>query len=391
MSDKWLDELTNQHVRELIPYQSARRLFSAKSQLTANSNAQDNKITKQLWLNANESPSADQFELDSSHFNRYPDCQPEEVISAYASYAKLQSEQIVCTRGADEGIELIIRAFCEAGLSKVLVCPPTYGMYAISAQTFNVGVELAPLKSDFSLDLHAMEQCVGKVNVVFLCSPNNPTGTRLKQKDIIAVLRMFAGKALVVLDEAYIEFDISEQQTELLKSYPNLIILRTLSKAFALAGIRCGFVLSSSAICTSLMKVIAPYPIAAPVAQIAAQALSNDGLASMEARVEHTQSSIESITTRLNSISDISLVGDTKANFVLFKSAKNKELMQYLVENGIIIRDQSKQVALQDCLRITTGSEKENQSLLAAIDDFFARQNKAQADLPLNEKDREAS
>ncbi|WP_371195545.1 histidinol-phosphate transaminase [Glaciecola sp. SC05] len=365
---KWLNDLTNLHVRELKPYESARRLFSAGD---ATSNSAGNNSSQQIWLNANESPQADQYTVNSSAFNRYPDCQPLEVINAYAKYAGVNNKQLVATRGADEGIELIIRAYCAPGSSSVLICPPTYGMYAISAQTFNVGVHKAPLNPDFSLDIDAIAEHVGKVNVVFLCSPNNPTGTRIKQSDVLKVLELFSDKALVVLDEAYIEFDIDAQQTALLKRFSNLIILRTLSKAFALAGIRCGFVLSSQAICTTLMKVIAPYPVPAPVAQVAAQALNENGILTMRKRVEDLQTSLQSIFQTLHSYTDITVCGDTKANFLLFKSEHNPALMQYLVQQGVIIRDQSKQLNLQNCLRITVGSPVENDKLLGLIDTFF--------------------
>ncbi|MBT1449896.1 histidinol-phosphate transaminase [Glaciecola sp. XM2] len=358
---KWLENITNDHVLALTPYESARRLFSSEQ----------NQSAGQVWLNANEAPSAQDYQIDSTLFNRYPDCQPLEVIGAYAKYSGLSKQQIVATRGADEGIELVIRAFCEPGKSSVLVCPPTYGMYAISAQTFNVGVERAPLNQDFSLDLATIETYVGKVNVVFLCSPNNPTGTRLAQADIIAVLNMYKDKALVVLDEAYVEFDSDAEQTQLLQQYDNLLILRTLSKAFALAGIRCGFALSSAEICTTLLKVIAPYPVPAPVAQVASVALSENGVIVMRERVASLQTGIERIKSELANIPNITLVGDAKANFVLFKSDENPQLMRFLVENGVIIRDQSKQLNLQNCLRITVGSDAENTKLLSLIQRFF--------------------
>nr|WP_136252120.1 histidinol-phosphate transaminase [Ningiella ruwaisensis] len=369
----WLDALCNQHVRDLQPYESARRLFSSDGAGTGENS--------QIWLNANEAPEAEKIEIDSSLFNRYPDCQPPELIKAYVDYCGLAAlnaaaedanhARVIATRGADEGIELIIRGFCEAAKSSVLICPPTYGMYAISAQTFNVGVHKAPLKADFSLDIEAMSDYVGKVKVVFLCSPNNPTGTRIAQNDIIRVLELFKDKALVVLDEAYIEFDSAHAQIGLLKSYENLIILRTLSKAFALAGIRCGFLISRAAICDILMKVIAPYPVPAPVAQVARLALTSEGLSRMQERVQQLQSGIKFITERLKAICELEIVGDTKANFVLFRSAHNPKLMKYLVANGVIIRDQSKQLNLQNCLRITVGTPTQNARLIALIEKFF--------------------
>lgn len=356
---KWLDQLIPKHVQALTPYESARRLFSSSGS------------EKRIWMNANESPEADTFSLSSDLLNRYPDCQPKGLISAYAHYAGTDSQQVIATRGADEGIELIIRAFCPPNESSILVCPPTYGMYAISAQTFAVGVEVAPLLEDFSLNLSAIQDHVGKVNVVFLCSPNNPTGTALSKTQIKAVLEMYADKAIVVLDEAYIEFNQTTAQQNLLDKFDNLVILRTLSKGFALAGIRCGFILSSQAIKQVLLKVIAPYPISDPVAQIACQALSDHGIAKMRSRVDFLKQELTKMSSELENIPTVTLMGSQCGNFVLFKSEHNKELMQYLVSKNVLIRDQSKQLLLDRCLRISIGNKDENRQLLKLIQQFF--------------------
>jgi histidinol-phosphate aminotransferase len=360
----WLSKLTVEHINALTPYESARRLFAGSG-----------ADTKQVWLNANESPFAGEYEVDSSVFNRYPDCQPDTVIKGYAKYAGLQAPQTLVTRGADEGIELIIRAFCEANTDSILICPPTYGMYAISAQTFNVGVEKSVLNDDFSLNLEDIYQHVGKVKAVFICSPNNPTGTSVSKRDIINVLEAFSGKAIVVVDEAYIEFDIEQSQSDLLEKYDNLVILRTLSKAFGLAGLRCGFTLASAEIIQTLLKVIAPYPIPAPVAQIASKALADDGLVKMQSDVLILKNELQALRTALNTIGDITIVGDINANFVLFKTQRKTELMAFLVENKMLIRDQSKQIKLDNCLRISIGSPEQNQQLLALIKAFFADGN----------------
>ncbi len=361
---KWLSELTLAHVNALTPYESARRLF-------AGSGADE----KQICLNANESPFSSEYSVDSSVFNRYPDCQPNTVINAYAQYAGLQASQTLVTRGADEGIELIIRAFCKAGKDSILICPPTYGMYAISAQTFDVGVKKALLNDDFSLNTDDILQYVGKVKAVFICSPNNPTGTSVVKADIVKVLSAFKNKAIVVVDEAYIEFDNEHTQTDLLAQHDNLVILRTLSKAFALAGLRCGFTLASPAIIKILLKVIAPYPIPDPVAQIASKALDDYGLAKMQKDVNVLKAELVSLQNQLQQIGDIKIVGDINANFILFRSTYKTDLMAYLVKNKMLIRDQSKQIKLDNCLRISVGSPKQNQILLVLIKAFFADGN----------------
>lgn len=363
----WLEKLTASHVRELTPYESARRLFTAS------------EGQERVWLNANESPTANEYAINSELLNRYPDCQPQAVLVAYSKYAQLLPEQITVTRGADEGIELLIRAFCQAGTDKVLICPPTYGMYAISAKTFNVGLETVPLNTDFSVNVDAVNAFAGKVKLVFLCSPNNPTGTIIPKADVEAILQAYKDKAIVVLDEAYIEFSSETKQTALLSQYPNLVILRTLSKGFALAGLRCGFVLSSASIKQILLKVIAPYPVPDPVAQIASQALTVSGIELMHNNVDTLSKELTILSEALTQISEITLVGAQRGNFVLFRSAHNKALMSFLVENNMLIRDQSKQIMLDNCLRISIGTQAQNAQLFTLISTFFEqiKNNKA--------------
>jgi histidinol-phosphate aminotransferase len=349
-----IDKLINDNLVPLKPYESARRLFSG---------GQD-------WLNANESPFANEYSVDSSNFNRYPSCQPTAVVEGYADYAGLDAESVLVTRGADEGIELLIRTFCTPGKDRILICPPTYGMYAISAETCDVGVETIPLNEDFSINVNAI--CASEdVNVIFICAPNNPTGTQVARKDIKHVLDHFADKALVVVDEAYIEFDAENSWANEVANYPNLVVLRTLSKAFALAGLRCGFTLAQPAVIQALLKVIAPYPIPEPVAQIAANALSTESLALIALQVEAVNREKEALAESLEALEDFTLVGNRKANFILFRYAKSVELMQFLVSRGMLIRDQSKQLNLKNCLRVTVGTKEQNQRLMQLINEFL--------------------
>ncbi|MEG3767262.1 histidinol-phosphate transaminase [Alteromonas sp. 14N.309.X.WAT.G.H12] len=348
-----VNSLINKNLIPLKPYESARRLYSG---------GQD-------WLNANESPFSNDYDVDSSHFNRYPSCQPSEVIGNYARYAGVSTDQLIVTRGADEGIELLIRTFCTPGEDSILICPPTYGMYAISAQTCDIGVKTVPLNDDFSLDVEGICS-TDNVKVVFICAPNNPTGTPVAKTQVETVLNHFANTALVVIDEAYIEFDAASSWVKALADYPNLVILRTLSKAFALAGLRCGFTLANDDVVAALMKVIAPYPIPEPVAQIAAAALSEENIARLNDQVSVINAEKQRLTEALGNIDEFTLVGDTKANFVLFRYAQSTELMAYLVSKGMLIRDQSKQVNLQHCLRVTVGSPEQNDRLLGLIHEF---------------------
>ncbi|MEN8770425.1 MAG: histidinol-phosphate transaminase [Glaciecola sp.] len=354
------------HVKDLVPYASARRLFAAS--------AQSNDSQVPIWLNANEAPTSTQYELDTSLYNRYPDCQPDAVISAYAQYAGVNKDQVLVSRGADEGIELLIRAFCDPVTDSVLICPPTYGMYAISARTCNVGVKSVPLINndlgDFQLDVANIIAASNNVKLVFICAPNNPTGTLPSRLDIETIIQHYAQTALVVIDEAYIEFT-DEPHLSLLAQYPNVVVLRTLSKAFALAGLRCGFTLAQPDIIHELLKVIAPYPLSAPVADIAAQALSAEGLKRMREQVASILHEQVALVDDLASIGDIELVGAQTGNFILFRTIHKDALMQFLVHHKVFIRDQSKQQQLENCLRISTGNAAENARLLELITQFY--------------------
>ncbi len=349
------EKLARQEIVAMTPYQSARRLFSSSD---ANKTA-----TQKVWLNANEASGPGIYHLSSDCLNRYPDFQPENLLRAYSNYSQLAQENILATRGADEGIELIIRTFCKAYQDNILICPPTYGMYAISAENHGAGVIEVPLiidqNTEIKLNLEALAAQVGQVKVVFLCSPNNPTGSLLNAQQIRQVLTLFKDSAMVVVDEAYIEFCPENSVSSWLNNYDNLIVLRTLSKAFALAGLRCGFTLANSNIITLLSKVIAPYPIAAPVAELASQALSKNGIAQMQVHVQETQILGEKLINWLSTQPWCQQVFNSHANFVLFRSQYKTQIFQGLKSQGILIRDQSKQAQLDNCLRISIGSERE--------------------------------
>ncbi len=354
-----INKLARKELIDMVPYQSARRLFASGN---------SEQASKKIWLNANEAPGDGNYQISSENINRYPDFQPDNLLNAYSHYCGLKREQILATRGADEGIELIIRSFCKAYQDSILICPPTYGMYAISAENHGAGIIKVPLhfnKNKNQLDIEGLKQQVGKVKVVFLCSPGNPTGNLLSKEQIIQAIELFKDEAIVVVDEAYIEYTgnlaSTETSTHLLAQYDNVIVLRTLSKAFSLAGLRCGFTLASEEIITLLSKVIAPYPISAPVAEIASDALSTD-LAKMTQRVQVCNTIKAELVKWLNQQNWCSEVFASDANFVLFRCSNHNEktrIFDLLVEKNILIRDQSKQMQLENCLRISIGSEQE--------------------------------
>ncbi|MCJ8322106.1 MAG: histidinol-phosphate transaminase [Colwellia sp.] len=359
------NKLAREELINMVPYQSARRLFSSSGESAAN----------KIWLNANEASGDGIYQLEAKSINRYPDFQPESLLKAYSNYVQQPVSNILATRGADEGIELIIRTFCKAYHDDILICPPTYGMYAISAENHGAGIVKVPL-IDNKLDLESLKTKVGKVKVVFICSPGNPTGNLLPQAQIKAAIELFKDSAIVVVDEAYIEFSAKDSVVSWLAQYENLVILRTLSKAFALAGLRCGFTLANCDIITMLSKVIAPYPISAPVAEIASIALAKDNLAQVNIRVEETTLLRQQLGSWLTEQPWCETVHHSDANFILFKasSVETKDfIFNTLVEQGILIRDQSKQVQLEACLRISIGNESELELLKQTIDSAFRK------------------
>lgn len=350
-----IKQLARKVVQDLTPYLSARRIGGKG----------------EVWLNANESPDCSEYQLDSTSLNRYPEFQPPELINAYADYANVQNTQVLTTRGADESIEILIRTFCEEKQDSILICPPTYGMYAISAETCGVAVVDVALDNNFDVDYHAVDKTVNadnsNVKIVFLCAPNNPTGNMLDRQKLIKLLQATAGKALIVADEAYIEFCPQLSQADLIAEHENLVITRTLSKAFALASIRCGFTLAQESVIEMMGKVIAPYPVPAPVAQIASQALSQDGLAIMEKRVETLNHNRLLLQKELQKISCVTEIFPATGNFLLVRFKDSAKVFQAFAENGIIMRDFANKPRLENCIRITIGSRAEMEATLKTL------------------------
>ncbi|EGR1124164.1 histidinol-phosphate transaminase [Vibrio cholerae] len=345
-----MEKLARQQIQALTPYLSARRIGGSGD----------------VWLNANESPFNNEYKTDFARLNRYSDCQPKAMIQAYANYAGVQPEQVLTSRGADEGIELLIRAFCEPNQDAILFCPPTYGMYAISAETFGVERKKVPLTADWQLDLPSIEANLDRVKLVFVCSPNNPTGNLVKRADIIKLLEMTQDRAIVVMDEAYIDFCPEASTVDLLAQYPNLAILRTLSKAFALAGLRCGFTLANAELINVLLKVIAPYPVPVPVAEIAVQALSPAGRARAKYQVLDLGANRAYLQVGLSMVPDVQ-VFEGWGNYLLVKFPDGDALFKAAWEHGIILRNSP----IENCVRISVGNREECEKTVAFIRNYY--------------------
>ena len=358
MSD--IKHLARETVQALTPYLSARRIGG----------------NGDVWLNANEAPDCSEYQLDSSNLNRYPEFQPPALIQAYANYASihgasLSPEQVLTSRGADESIEILIRTFCEPSQDSILICPPTYGMYAISAETCGVQVDEVALDESFNVDYLGVEQAVkaqnSQVKIVFLCAPNNPTGNMLDKVKLVKLLEATKGKALIVADEAYIEFCPALSQADLINDHENLVITRTLSKAFALASIRCGFTLAQASVIEMMSKVIAPYPVPDPVAQIATQALSETGLEIMRERVAILNNNRMVLANALEQLDCVTEIFPATGNFVLARFSDSQKAWKAFSENGVIMRDFTSKKRLENCIRISIGNVDEMQVTLKIL------------------------
>lgn len=347
-------QLSRTNVQALTPYQSARKLGGNGT----------------IWLNANEYPTSPDFHLSGKDLNRYPEPQPQAVLEHYADFAGVNPENVLVTRGGDEGIELAIKAFCQPEQDAILYCPPTYGMYAVSAETIGVEIVTVNQTSTFQLDLPKIKQALAEkpnIKVIFICNPNNPTGTLLNRADILELLEITRNRAVVVIDEAYIEFTQANTFVAEIANYPQLAIIRTLSKAFALAGLRCGFILSNPELIGILNKVIAPYPIPIPCADIAVQALQPVNIAIVKQRVQAILNGRDWLIKELAKLDCVEDIFDTHANYVLVKFQDGQRIFNALWDAGIILRNQHNAVNLANCIRITIGTDEENAKVVEAI------------------------
>ncbi|MFT8229705.1 MAG: histidinol-phosphate transaminase [Enterobacterales bacterium] len=346
-----IKHLVKCNILKLKPYQSARKLGGKGN----------------IWLNANEYPLTPKYICNIKNLNRYPECQPSLLINKYANYVNIKSKQVLVCRGADEGISLLIRAFCDFNKDKILFCPPTYGMYKVSSEILGIKFFEINTINNWQLDLNKIINNLKNVKLIYLCNPNNPTGNIINHNDIIYLLKIIKNKALLVIDEAYIDFCLNFSLTYLIEKNENLVILRTLSKAFALAGIRCGFILSNSYIIKILTKIIDPYPIPSPVIDIASQALSENGIKQTKLRIMNIHYNKAIFIKDLKECKCVMKVYSSLSNYCLVKFDSRYQVFKSLWNKGIILRDQSLQPGLIDCIRITIGTLKECKQIIKIL------------------------
>ena len=343
-------QLVRPDILALAPYSSARK------------EAQGGRV----WLDANENPATPA--AGQPLFNRYPDPQPPDLLASLGELYGVPTNQLLVTRGADEGIDLLLRTFCRAGQDAILITPPTYGMYVVAAGIQGAKVVRVPLvrEKDFALDADAVLAAVTPaVKLVFLCSPNNPTGGLLERAAVMKVVRTLAARAVVVVDEAYVDFSDVPSLAAEIPANPNLVVLRTLSKAFGLAGARIGTTIADPAIIAVLQKVIAPYPIPVPVLLAARAALSPEGLAAAQESVATLLSERTRLLAALAKLPAVKKIWPTDTNYILLEVADGAKAMALARGTGVIWRDRHKDVP--NTIRITVGTATENDETLEVM------------------------
>ena len=344
-----LSRLVRENIKRLKPYSSARSEYSGQGQvfLDANENSFGSPLTK--W------------------YNRYPDPLQMELKKKISAVKKSEPSNILLGNGSDECIDLLIRAFCEPGKDQVIICPPTYGMYEVCAGINNVETVEVPLTPVFQLDMDALEAAISeRTKMIFICSPNNPTGNSILSEDIEMILNNFEG--LVVLDEAYINYSRQRSFLSELKDYPNLVILQTFSKAWGLAALRLGMCFASAEIIEVLNRIKPPYNINQATQELALKALEN--LDDVNSMIRETVKERQQLEEQLKDIPFVQKIFISDANFLLVKMDSATGVYQYLKTKGIIVRNRSNIILCDDCLRITIGTPAQNQQLINTLKTF---------------------
>jgi histidinol-phosphate aminotransferase len=344
-----LDNLLRSNIKSLKAYSSARDEFKGDAHifLDANENSLGSPLIK--W------------------YNRYPDPLQMKVKQKLSTIKKIGTDQIFLGNGSDEPIDLLFRMFCQPGMDEVIICPPTYGMYEVSANINNVHLNKVPLTTSFQLDMPAIESAIKpNTKIIWICSPNNPTGNSIDREDIEMILNNFDG--IVVIDEAYINFSRQRSFLSDLDDYQNLIVLQTLSKAWGLAALRMGMAFASKDIISYLNKVKPPYNISEPVQELAMKALDEVGQVNEMIKViVELRGELEQALLKLPIVKN---VYPSDANFILAEVTAAKDIYNYLISHGIVVRDRSNVILCDGCLRLTVGTQKENESLIHALNRF---------------------
>ncbi|MBM0105702.1 histidinol-phosphate transaminase [Steroidobacter sp. S1-65] len=321
-------------------------------------------------MHANEMPWRADGDRSGAGLNRYPEPQPDALIEHLAKLYGVAAKNVIAGRGSDEGIDLLVRAFCRAGVDDVLICPPTFGMYKVSARIQGAGVIEVPLIKErgFALDTESVLAAWREtVKLVFVCTPNNPTGNLLDRASVERLCKELSDKALVVVDEAYIEFAGVPSMAAQLERFPNLVILRTLSKAYALAGARCGALIAHEDIVSLLARVITPYALPTHTIDAVLEFTNDAHVAESKQRIDLILCERARLIERLAPLPLIKKVWSSDANFILVDCNDADAVLRAALAAGLIIRDPRSQLGLGDSLRISIGTPEQNDRLVRGV------------------------
>ncbi len=340
-----LDNLVRKNIKRLTPYSSARKEFSG---------------TATVFLDANENS----FGSPVGNYNRYPDPLQHEIKSKSAALQGIKQAEIFVGNGSDEAIDLLFRVFCEPGVDNILICPPTYGMYQVSAEINDTAVKRANLTKDFQLDVEKINATIDEnTKLLFICSPNNPTGNSLKRDDILSSAKKFNG--IIVVDEAYIHFSNEESLVSEINNFPNLVVLQTFSKAWGLAGLRVGLAFANATIIELFNKVKPPYNVSQIAQEAILQAFENKS--EVDKNISDLIFERKKLIENLRKLQIITNIYPTDANFVLIRTVDANIAYQHLINEGIVVRNRNNVEMCEGCLRITIGTPEENDKLMEAL------------------------
>jgi histidinol-phosphate aminotransferase len=322
-----------------------------------------------IRLNANESPWRAPGDTTERGLNIYPPPRPWSLREKLAAHYGARQDDVLVTRGSSEAIDVLIRGFCRAGRDKILICPPTFDMYRLYAGIQGAGIVSVPLRRDagFAIDPdRVVEACDGDTKIVFVCTPNNPTGQSERRESVEKICDALAGRALVVIDEAYHEFADAADYHDLQRRSEHVVLLRTLSKFVSLAGVRCGAVIGAPQLIAFLGNVLPPYTFPTPSIELVLQALSQDSLQVSEERVSLLKRERARLAKALLDVPQVLEVYPSDANFLLVRTRDGRHLRATAHRAGILVRIFD-DPALTDCVRITIGRPKDNDRLLMAL------------------------
>lgn len=342
-----LEKLVRQNILNLKPYTSAR-----ESHLEG------------ILLDANENSIGSVVNYDSLELNRYPDPNQRALRKSVSDLISVPQENLFFGVGSDEIIDLFVKIFCHPRQDEVIICEPTYGMYRVCCDTNDVAVKNVPLDSNFDIDLEAVKNAVtDKTKLIFLCSPNNPSANLLSKEKILELAR--TKEVMIVVDEAYVDFTKQHGLAQESVVIPNLAVMRTFSKAWGMAGVRCGYNVASEFVTKLLFKVKAPYNINKLTSDFILRAIANKE--KYLGFIDEIVSERNRIANELSELKKVKKVLPSDANFISFVVDEPKTVFSYLESKGIIIRDRSNQLNLSGCLRVSVGTKEENSKFLQEL------------------------